>query len=72
MLKLSNPTLAPLSEELTKAFEGLACRLSPENLACDGEIPQWEVKIRLKEIQAEWKELENKAGRRVSEMEFPY
>jgi hypothetical protein len=72
MPKTTSNTLAPLSEELTKAFEILACRLSPENLACDGEIPQWQVKIRLREIQKEWKALEKKAGRRVSEMEFLY
>lgn len=72
MSKTSSPTIAPLSTELTKSFEDLACRLSPENLACDGEIPQWQVKIRLRKIQAEWKALENEAGRRVSEMEFPY
>lgn len=72
MSKTSSPAIAPLSAELTKAFEDLACRLSPENLACDGEIPQWQVKIRLKEIQAEWKALEMKAGRSVSESEFPY
>ena len=61
-----------LTQDLKKAFEDLACRLSPENLSCDGELPPWQVKIKLREIQAEWKDLEKKAGRRVSESEFPY
>jgi hypothetical protein len=61
-----------LTPELKKDFEDLACRLSPENLSCDGELPPWQVKIKLREIQAEWKTLEKKAGRAVSESEFPY
>lgn len=61
-----------LSPELTKAFEDLACRLSPENLACDGEIPKYMIQQRYREIVKEWKALEKKAGRKVSESEFPY
>jgi len=61
-----------LSPELTEAFEDLACRLSPENLHCDGEITRAQAQVRYNQIMREWKALEKKAGRKVSESEFPY
>jgi hypothetical protein len=61
-----------LTPELTRKFENLSCRLSPENLCCDGEISRTEVKYRLAAIKREWKALEKIAGRKVSESEFPY
>jgi len=61
-----------LSAELTLAFADLACRLSPENLHCDGEITRAQAQRRYNQIMKEWKALEKKAGRRVTEDEFPY
>jgi len=61
-----------LSSELVEKFNDLSCRLSPENLHCDGEISQAEAKRRYKQIMIEWKALEKIAGRKVTEEEFPY
>ena len=54
-------------KEIFNDFAGLACRLSPENLCCDGEISQAEVNRRLRQINKEWKALEKELGRTVSE-----
>ena len=54
-------------KEILNDFAGLACRLSPENLCCDGEISRAEVNRRLRQIQKEWKALEKELGRTVSE-----
>lgn len=61
-----------LSAELTRQFAALAMRLSPENLHEDGEITQQQAKHKLNQIRKEWKELEVKAGRKVTHEEFPY
>ncbi len=61
-----------LSPELVGAFKNLSCRLSPENLHCDGEISRAQAKARYNQIKREWKALEKNAGRKVSESEFPY
>ena len=58
-----------LSKELKSAFVNLACRLSPENLCCDGECSKAETNRRFTQIRKEWKQLEVLAGRRVSEDE---
>lgn len=54
-------------KEILNDFAGLACRLSPENLCCDGEISRAEVNRRLRQIQKGWKALEKELGRVVSE-----
>ena len=59
-----------LSEELFEKFDALTCRLSPENLACDGEISQAEVGRRFRQIRKEWKALEKESGRSVSQDEI--
>jgi hypothetical protein len=43
--------------------------LSPENLSADGEIPQSAVKKRARFLLSEWKKLERKVGRVVTEDE---
>jgi len=48
-------------------FDRLTCELSPENLCCDGEIPQSEVRRRLAGIQRRWAKLEKELGAKVSE-----
>ena len=45
----------------------LACRLSPENLACDGEASSSYIKKELRDIRKEWKALEKRVGFKVSE-----
>lgn len=58
-----------MDKELQEAFLDLTCQLSPENLHCDGEISKSEAKRKLARIRNEWRALEKKAGRRVSETE---
>lgn len=48
-------------------FIHLSCRLSPENLTCDGECSRTEVQARHRKIMAEWRALETKAGFKVTE-----
>lgn len=48
-------------------FLELDCRLSPENLCCDGEISHTEVRRRYATIKREWKTLEKECGERVSQ-----
>ena len=55
-----------ISEDLFKQFEELTCRLSPENLHCDGEISRAQANRRYREIMKEWKALEAKVGHPVS------
>jgi hypothetical protein len=56
-------------DKIMKKFLVLACRLSPENLTCDGEISRTEVRKRYAQIMREWKALEKTIGRRVTEDE---
>ena len=56
--------------ELREKFLGLVNRLSPENLACDGECSKREVGRRRAAIMREWRALEKKVGRRVTEMDL--
>ena len=56
-----------MTPEIKQQFEALACRLSPENLCCDGELPQYQVRARLQGIRREWRALEEKAGMKVTE-----
>lgn len=54
-----------ITDQLKDAFKDLACRLSPENLACDGEISRAETARRLRQCVLEWRALEAQAGRKV-------
>jgi hypothetical protein len=56
-----------LTEEIKKEFISLECRLSPENLCCDGEISRTEVNRRRAQINREWRALERRIGRRVEQ-----
>lgn len=60
----------PLPENLFNKFDALTCRLSPENLTCDGECSRTEVKRRHAQIMREWRELERQAGRTVTQEEI--
>jgi hypothetical protein len=51
-------------------FDALSCRLSPENLCCDGECSRAEVADRLMQIRREWKALEKQFGGPVTEHEI--
>lgn len=55
-----------MHESIRKQFEYLACRRSPENLTCDGELSRKQVISRHAAIMREWKELEVLMGRKVS------
>jgi hypothetical protein len=56
-------------KELMVALEELCNELSPENLFCDGEISRSAAMKKASALRAEWKEIEKKLGRKVSEEE---
>lgn len=58
-----------MDESLMTEFKKLANDLSPENLCCDGELCQAEVGRKYNFLMKEWKLLEKKAGRKVTEDE---
>jgi hypothetical protein len=53
--------------EVVKRFIDLSCRLSPENLTCDGELSRTESRRRYRHLMLEWKKLERRIGRKISE-----
>ncbi len=60
----------PVTEkELMDALSYLSGSLSPENLSCDGELNRTQITAKLRAIKGEWKEIEKKLGRKVSEYE---
>ena len=61
--------MTEVPRELRQKFVGLECRLSPENLHCDGEISRTQAKKRAAQIRREWRELEKVVGRRVTHEE---
>ena len=66
----SNPVPpAGLTDHVKGGFIRLAGELSPENLSCDGECSDAEVRQRRSNIMRQWKELERRAGRTVTEDE---
>jgi hypothetical protein len=56
-----------LEGKILKQFSDLTYRLSPENIACDGEISNGEADSRYSQAMREWEALERKLGRKVSE-----
>jgi hypothetical protein len=55
--------------EIMNLLVDLAIKLSPENLTCDGELSKSQVQIRLRQIRAEWKQLEKQLRRSITESE---
>ena len=69
-------TVEVLDKHLQK-FLDLALSFSPENLTCDGELPQSEVRRKYNRLTKEWKKLEKQVGRTVTvqevwEASFPH
>jgi len=58
-----------LSDTHLSRFKGLSSMLSPENLSADGELPQSAVRKRKRLLLSEWRRLERKVGRVVTEDE---
>ena len=56
-------------DELLDALDHLCAELSPENLSCDGELSRTAINQKLRAIKGEWKEIEKKLGRKVSQDE---
>lgn len=54
---------------LFQKFDSLTCRLSPENLCCDGECSRAETNARYRQIMKEWRALEKQAGFTVTQEE---
>ena len=69
--KIFNPDakMPETEEELMSALDVLCGELSPENISCDGELSKTAIRKRASAIRAEWKEIERKLGRKVSEEE---
>lgn len=56
-----------LTLDIKRSFANLVAQVSPENLTCDGELSDHEVKHRLKQIRLEWQKLEAQAGSAITE-----
>ncbi len=54
-----------LSDDMKTRFLELACKLSPEALSGDGEIPRHEVERRYQKLTKKWSELEARAQTKV-------
>ncbi len=65
------PVSRPKREEkaILSDINGVYCRLSPENLSCDGELPRSAVARKSRALHAQLGELFRELGRRVSEDE---
>lgn len=55
--------------ELKRKFLDLYCALSPENLSCDGELPEDQVREQKAVLRKQWQALEAEMGRDVSDDE---
>ena len=55
-----------ISQAFKSKFFGLANRLSPENLSCDGECSRAQTQTRYRNIMREWAALERAVGRKVT------
>jgi len=59
-----------MDESIRRQFDALCCRLSPENLCCDGELSRSQTQVRYRQIKKEWRALEIQVGRKVSQDEI--
>jgi hypothetical protein len=63
-----------MDKKLTKAqieeFSNILCALSPENLHCDGEISPAQAQKKYVKLMEDWRKLEIKVGRKVSQDEI--
>lgn len=55
--------------EILAEIKGIYCRLSPENLSCDGELPMSQVRRRASYLNGRLRECFRELGRTVSESE---
>lgn len=58
-----NAKMPETEEEVMGYFNTLKAQLSPENLACDGEASQAQIRASVKRIKATWSELEEILGK---------
>jgi hypothetical protein len=52
--------LNSLPKHILIQFQQILNQLSPENLSCDGELPQSEINIKYKRLTTQWANLEKK------------
>jgi hypothetical protein len=62
--------MAKLTDTQLRKFQDLLCRLSPENLHCDGEISMAQARRKASALRKQWKDLEKQVGRKVTEHEI--
>lgn len=58
-----------ITREHKSKFLGLACRMSPENVCCDGEVSMAQARRRMGTLRNMWSDLEKTVGRTVTEDE---
>lgn len=56
-------------DQLMHDFSRLTTALSPENLSCDGELSYSKANAKKRKLMTEWRALEGKLGRTISEDE---
>jgi hypothetical protein len=56
-------------KDIMKDISNVYCALSPENLSCDGELPMYEIRSKIKVLKARLNTLFNEIGRHVSDEE---
>ncbi len=56
-----------IPDDVFREFQHLSNRLSPENLAGDGEFSEAQIETNLKNIHDRWEELEVMCGRQVTQ-----
>lgn len=61
--------MARTEDEIMKDILGVYCRLSPENLTCDGEASRSWVRQHERELNAQLRTLEKELGRNMDESE---
>lgn len=61
-----------LTIEDKREIVDLLCRMSPEDLTCDGELSKSEVDDRMRWLRRKWEEIEKRVGFRFHEWEVPF
>ena len=55
-----------VTDEIKEKILELLCRMSPENITCDGELNKTQVTQRMQMIRKDWRAVEKEAGRKIS------
>ena len=64
------PAAKRTEQEILEAIRDVHCRLSPENISCDGEASQSEIRRKERTLHAELAALETELGRKPTDKEI--